>query len=305
MDRAVNREEQLEVPVVVEEAAAAPAEFPFTTLPPVVSFETVKVAPPSELYVAPGDGLMFLVANRAPGAYVWIHARLLRTDGQVIPMEWEVRPDASGIWYTGWAGLAEGFLLSVHAEAAGALVQRGQCYVGVRLTTAGGGGTRFQRVLVQGYATTLRTLSWPPGIQESPVEGRGSIRTIIGTNPAAGVEISETVPAWVRWRILGFKAFLITSAAVANRRVFLAADDGASAFMTIAAAADQTASQNISYNAGEGFPLVNVAGFCQTLPLAGGMILRAGYRLLTWTANLQAADNWSAPIMLVEEWIEG
>jgi hypothetical protein len=68
--------------------------------------------------------------------------------------------------------------------------------------------------------------------------------------------------------------------------------------------ANQAASLTVTYSAGA-YGIAPMAGLnsrywsgYQYLPL------KAGWQIRTTTVNLQAGDNWGAPQLLVEEWLE-
>jgi hypothetical protein len=125
---------------------------------------------------------------------------------------------------------------------------------------------------------------------------------IVGTDPAAGGEILETVPAGAQWRLIAMRATLVTDVTVINRVVRLASDDGASSFVQIDVAYAQPQSTGIVYTFAD-FSLRGI-GAVDTVVCGfpGRAILGAGFRFRTATFNLQAGDNWSAPVYMVEEW---
>ena len=136
------------------------------------------------------------------------------------------------------------------------------------------------------------------------IDGRGVIRSIIGTNPAAGAEVSETVPTNARWRLRSLAASFVTSATAASRYPSLIFDDGATNFYVSDPPELQLASTTSTWQAFPGSArLVAVSGVRQWnagVPIC----LQGGFRLRTATTNLQAGDNWGPPQLLVEEWIE-
>lgn len=155
-------------------------------------------------------------------------------------------------------------------------------------------GAVFQRITTTGQ----RTLTVYP----SP-EGRGNLRSITGTDPAANTEISETVPANTRWRPLLFRAMLVTDATVATRDVRLVMDDGTLTLAQVPADQTQAASLTISYTAFAGAPLSTARNTGAVIQMPDGIMLTGASRLRTQTSSLQATDNWGAPQYLVEEFI--
>lgn len=158
-------------------------------------------------------------------------------------------------------------------------------------------------VFLQGTITTWSGITFPgPSAVREMGDYQGRIRTIVGTDPAAGQEISETVPNGVRWEIISLRFQFVTDAAVANRVVRLIADNGVSIFWLISANYTQTAGIGNNYSWVPGFITANnLSDTVTAIPLK--IILAAGYRLRTATTNIQAGDNHGAPVLVVREWV--
>lgn len=155
-------------------------------------------------------------------------------------------------------------------------------------------GAAFQRIT----ATGTRTLTIYPG-----QEGPGLLRIITGTDPAAGVEITETVPADKRWLLESFNASFTTDATVASRAPVLIIDDGtvlgATQRVPVAATIAASGSANI-VGAQYGFS-GTVLGYA-VIPLSQPLYIPGGGRIRTGTGSLQAGDNYTAPILAVHEY---
>jgi len=192
--------------------------------------------------------------------------------------------------------------LSLRIHTPDVPVRHGQCYIYVDLLL---GGSLVQ-TLTAGYIESSRPIAWPPGSWESEVGGKGYLRVIYGTDPAAGNEICETVPTNARWQILGVKCWLLTSADIADRQVRLILDDGEKAIFESLTAPVQTASQIRTYMFCAGMD--SETSFDAKDQIRIGLprrpILYEGYRIRTGTINLQSADDWGLPILWVEEWIQ-
>jgi hypothetical protein len=180
--------------------------------------------------------------------------------------------------------------------------QRGQTFV--RLAVGRSMPTPSElAILAQDYVTVAAPLAWPGGRIASPTEGPGAIRSITGTDPAAGVEISETVPSNTRWRLIIVRLVLATDATVGNRRIRLVLDDGVNVLAEISSAnvippnvSNRSHWMNLGYtNTDAG--VFNLDGLPSALYLAGG------YRIRSTTVNLALGDNYGPPQLLVEEWI--
>lgn len=200
--------------------------------------------------------------------------------------------------------LPEGWLISLQVYANAGTPRRGQCYVRVSLIEGFTGATISMTTLVQGYVQDTSARAWPGSPIEASGDGPGFVRTTLGTNPAAGLEISETVPTNARWLLKTFRFPLTTSAVVANRRPTLIIDDGANELWRVGSNVDQAASQISIYEAGAGAAFATLDARVFSLPLPVGLLLMGGYRIRTSTAAIDAGDDYAAPIYGVEEWIE-
>ncbi len=131
----------------------------------------------------------------------------------------------------------------------------------------------------------------------------GQILSITGADPDAGAEISEVVPARRRWRILAVRFTFVTDATVANRLVHLHIDDGTNTFVDICVTTAHEASATKTYNFSNfGSTQLNPTN-CLYIPLPP-LPLSPGFRIRTATDLKEDGDNFSAPQLLVEEWID-
>ena len=186
------------------------------------------------------------------------------------------------------------------AKASVAGVKRGELYVKVFLRVDG----VIVALLMAGYVHDTSNIAYPNGKIESSIEGPGLIRSITGTNPAAGVEISETVPTGAKWRLLALRVRFIPSADVATRSPMLQFDDGTAVFFLADPSQTVTASQDFGWGFGLGTERLIPTNDSKQWGVPTEIFLLAGYRFKTNTSSIQAADNWGAPQYLVEEWIE-
>jgi len=178
-------------------------------------------------------------------------------------------------------------------------VSRGQCYVKISVRVEG----VLVAVLSAGYVTSNVTLAWPYGKLESSIEGPGLIRTITGTNPAAGLEISESVPSGAVWRPMLVRFTLVTDATVITRIVRLRFTDGIDTKWQEVAVSSQTASNTFIYNYAEnGVRTTQSSGLIGAFIPPNQRLAAAGF-IETSTASIQAGDNYLAPILSVEEWL--
>ena len=192
------------------------------------------------------------------------------------------------------------FPIGLTVRTAETSVSRGACYVKISVRANG----VVVALLFSGYVTDAGAPAYPDGKIESSIEGPGLIRNITGSNPAAGSEISESVPSKARWRVKLFRTTLVTDATVTTRSVRLRFNISSLTAWNENAQSTQAASLTQNYNSAEGgarsaVAIQNVGGI-----LPQDNILLAGMTIETATFGLQAGDDFDAPQYVVEEWIE-
>lgn len=250
------------------------------------------------------DVLRAIAYNSAAGVTITIAGRFQREDGQISAFKFALVPTSDRLVNTAHYQLGSGWLLNVQAYASAGAPKRGQCYVGLELSRGTDGAREPLGTLTKDYVAEGQGIAWPGSPIRQSIDGPGWVRMFAGTNPAAGAEVSETVPTGARWRILSMSAGLATDATVANRLPAIVYDDGTTTLFRANAAQNQTASQTVPYAFVPGYgPANNGLGYPH-IPLPPETFLRAGWRVRTATGSLQAGDDWAAPALHVEEWIE-
>lgn len=269
-----------------------------------IHFATEQIPPPAALYITNDDTILVQAQNSVANQVLQVCRRYLAPDGQILPQFDTLALDTTRSPVNLALPQQEGFLLSI-TIACGVTTTRGQTFVSVFLIR-GNNTTQLilPHLIIQGYTDSTCRLVWPGGVLSNSVDGGGNIRSITGAAPAAGAEVSETVPTNARWKLRAFRNVLTTSAAVANRGSTLIIDDGTNALWELETATVQAASLTIGYNYGAiGSRAPRVYGSNESNPLPVDLVLRAGYRIRTATALIQAADQYAAPQYEVEEWI--
>jgi hypothetical protein len=199
--------------------------------------------------------------------------------------------------------LTEGWLLSLIVNPEDGNIKSGEVWFRI-LTTRGYPPFMLAgEALVAGYATRRALLCWPGSGNQSSTEGNGNLREIVGTDPSAGAEINEAVPTGALWRPLAMRFTLVTNATAGNREVHLLIDDGTNAHYNLSAGTNQVASTTWTYTIGAHAQSGLKGTDTVAIPIPPGILLEAGHRLRTSTTGLLAGDDYSAPNMLVEEWL--
>jgi hypothetical protein len=163
------------------------------------------------------DALRLRVLNSAAGVRLALEGRILRFDGIAHPFAFEFTPTTDRTEATSLALPGDGFLLNLAVRASAGTPRVGQCFCTVEMVRGQTGATSILGALAAGYVTDTQRLPWPGSPTRHSSDGPGVLRGITGTDPAAGVEITEVVPTNARWHLLMMRAALLTSATVANR----------------------------------------------------------------------------------------
>lgn len=272
---------------------------------PAVRFALHDVDPPSTLYLEETDLLQMVILNSAASTTtVSIAGRFLRaSDGAISPFSIPVAVTSNRVPNIFSFHLGEGYVIGLCVIAGDA--ERGECFAYVSVAHGQAPSTAFTLdQLIQDYASNYHNPKWPGGEFISSIEGPGIIRSITGTVPGPGAEISEAVPTSARWRLLAFRYSLTTAIAAANRESALQEDDGANVFMSEPSGFTQIASLTHTYNFGTSGTRYESAQSLETQAQITDSRLLAGHRIRTKTTNIQGADQYTAPQYLVEEWIE-
>jgi hypothetical protein len=271
---------------------------------PQVTFSYHDVQPPTPLYIGRDDTLVAWGATSVASNGLQIDARILTPDGEIRPSSFQFAFANDRVAHAISFDLVEGFLLSLTVGTLTSPVRRGELFAQLWLARGGLPNSFVFDQLLAAYVTSNVQIGWPPGLYESSLSGHGKMRHIVGTDPAAGVEISETCPTNTRWRLIGFNYTLVTSAVAGNRISQLFIDDATNAGVRGLPAATQAASLTNSYQYGAFGAQPATLGTLQIGILPPDVYVSAGGRIRTVTTALDAGDNYSAPVYCVEEWLD-
>jgi hypothetical protein len=127
-----------------------------------------------------------------------------------------------------------------------------------------------------------------------------------GADPAAGAEVSQTVPAGKWWGLQAVSIPLVQGITDTPQPI-LVIDDGTDVIMELFGATTvQAVSTTCRYNWAPGLPLSGLIGSAAnvhaTAPLPEDLILAPGYRIRTVTLGLTATGNYGVPSFYVAEY---
>jgi len=264
-----------------------------------------KIIPSFAQFAVTGEDNIRIITVGSVAATVHVQGRFLdAAQGVTIPFDYPVPVAGNRTTTTVLDALGTGYLLNLSCYATGSPLI-GQVFVIVQILRGLTGATFLVGTLLQGYVTTTQTLGWPGSPIATSIEGGGVIKAITGTTPAAGAEVSETVPTGARWELLSFTGQLTTSAAAGARLPNLKLLQGGIVVVQSAAVASVGPSSGATWVWEQGMPLaaavaagVNVSGLNIRLPLL------AGSMIVTTTAALAAGDQWGSVFYTVREWLE-
>src|SRR4051812_18481105 len=169
------------------------------------------------LEVTGEDNLRITTIGALANAVLAIEGRLVSPAGVTMPFAERHVPSSAYASLSQILPIAEGTLTHLQVRATTGAALRGHVFAVVEVVRGGGSNAQPLGTILQGYVTATQRLAWPGSPLESSIAGAGRLRSLTGTDPAAGVEISETVPAGARWRLVAVRLLLVTSAVVANR----------------------------------------------------------------------------------------
>lgn len=129
------------------------------------------------------------------------------------------------------------------------------------------------------------------------------LKSVNAADPAAGAEVTYTVPAGSGLLLKAVRVRLVTSAVVANRVPILTiADDNANTVMEFPASAAQAASLTVDYSfvADLGYAMAAAVANKLAVGIAPFLYLPDGWTIKTVTSAIDVGDNYGVPIITGE-----
>jgi hypothetical protein len=283
----------------------AATETPFVPRPLFSGRADIIAAPFPWLFTGE-DNLRVVIVNSVPGVAVTVHGRFLQA-GSIIPGSFSstFTPTSARLPSTFDMSVGVGSMLNCAVQVTSGAPLIGQTYVMMQVIRGTTGATVVLGCLFAGYVTAMQHLAYPGSAIESSIEGGYSPRMIIGTQPALGAEINESVPTGARWRLASLRVNFTTSATPGSRQARLLLNFGGSEFLTIPLSRLTPANQGDGYEWAVGFPEDAVSWLGYGLgPLVKDMDLLGGTAIRTQTTFLQAGDQYGAPNLYLDEWLE-
>lgn len=263
------------------------------------------IASPFQFYLDGADNIRLEGWNTCVGAVLQVQGRAIDNEGNtqafnmVLPLTADrlvTREDFSPV---------RGYILNLVAVVIEATPCIGQTFARVSIIRGFTGATIVLGVLLQGYVTSQQGLGWPGSPIELSVDGGGYVRQVVGTTPAAGAQISETVPAGARWQILRLYSFLITDATAGNRFPRLDFFQAGLGTFRGMQPTPQGPSVTANYTWAPNLPIAaDVANGVYMQPIPDEGVLLEGDVLSTAVSGMAAGDQWGQPQMYLREWMQ-
>ena len=193
------------------------------------------------------------------------------------------------------------FPIYINVEPAGSGLVQGDIFANLFLLINGDIALRY----CTGWVYEKSALAWPLGQAIDRLPGGGKVMTVAGSNPAAGVQASVTVPANQIWKVNGVRVTLVTDATAATRWPHIQITDGTTVLYETIPPDGQTASltrewyfNNVGAERNSGDATV------RTGHIPADLILPAGYVVKTAFDQFQAGDNFGAITLHIGRFIQ-
>lgn len=266
---------------------------------------TKRIKPEGSVWIRDGDSVRYEAFASVSSLVLEFTGYALNTRGDVVVFREILTPTSDRASTTLTVQYGECFLLGVACHVSSGNANRGQCYVRVRVQRSVGSVIMPLMPLIQHYVSDNYAPAFPYSPHEDSLDGPGMLRSITGSNPAAGVEISETVPTGARWKVWAITTSLTIGGVGANEESSLTFDDGTTVLAQypsgVVQGANDTTTVSWSHAGTDLEP--TVTGMLVQRSIAQ-LLLGAGYRIRTVTGNFAGTSNYAAPQLLVEEWLE-
>lgn len=255
-------------------------------------------------YIGLDDRLLVQAISRAPNQVLTITCRILTVQGKLQPIQFTVNaPDALTL-VAAPQQLAQGFLVGIDVRTSETIPCEWWTYVKIGLTRGGGNPLLSFQPLMAGYVGNAFSFGYPRAKYQRSTDGPGVLTLNHLNDPDLGGEVLYACPSWTRQKLLALSASLITSDAMGDRQVTFSVQQSSGVVWQLTATGTQAPSLTTRYNAGPAAAWGGSSALGFVIPLPYGLTLDYNTTILTTTANLDPADQWSAINVLALEWAD-
>ena len=263
------------------------------------------VASSFQYYLSGAENLRLEIYSFTAAVQVDVAYRFWREDDRSIQI---AKQSFSSLTYLATVGrnykLDAGALLGVRVSTPNTTINYGHLFVRAQIIRGLEGGTEVLGTLLQGYINAENDRAWPGSPIEQFKDAPGVPTDIGWTN--LGTSVEATIASKQRFRFLGGRVRLTTSAVVANRTVY-AVTRGTSGLVTWTAGAPavQTASQLVYYSIGSGSQAASAPTVpTMVIPFPAAMDLGPGAKVEFGCINIQAGDFFDVDGGEALQWLD-
>ena len=270
-----------------------------------ITLERGGLLTPFQFFTDGTDNLRVEIVNSASGVTVTVLGRAVDESGKPKALQQTITPSDDRTVTRKDFALGAGALLNLSVFASSGSPLIGQTFVRIQLIRGLAGATLVVGTLLQGYVTAVQDLAFPGSPIRMSTEDAFPTRVIVGTIPAVGTEVSETVPTGARWELVTFTVSLTTSGVAGTRRPRLQFDNGGSTYGLFVVSGTLNLSETrfgCWAIGGLGYDGLGDNVIMGALP--PGPALPSGAVIRTNTAGLLAGDQWARPVLCVREQME-
>jgi len=241
--------------------------------------------------VRAGDFLRLNATTTGVSGALALNGRLLTLGGAVVPFSRSLTLSGAGNQTSVAVPLPDGWIIGFDVYVSSGTITEGQVVASVEVVQ--GTGTAATRVmsLASGGVTSTRGLGLGGYTANASL---GMLTVVSVANPAAGAEISVTVPANERWELLALLFTFTTSATAANRTPAIQIGDGTNTAVRVIYHSTIAASIALAMAWATTGSNAYAAGLRSITPLPVGLTMEAGWIVSTSTALIQVDDQYSA-----------
>lgn len=176
--------------------------------------------------------------------------------------------------------------------------EQGDCFVSLSLTSS----DDVLHELCSGFVYSQKSISYPAASNVDARPNGGRLRVASSSNPAAGAELSITVPGGRFWLVRAVRFQLVAAAAAASRRVHLVFSSSSTPLFEAFSSVDQIISETRNYSAAHfGAGLDELDDNDILIHIPDFVFVPEDGTITTETTALNAGDNFGVMSVTVEE----
>lgn len=255
------------------------------------------------IYCTNNDVLRIIVSNSVATQHIRVTIRFMSIKNEVTLLSYQYQAPVAATPANYFIKLQEGYILSIIVSHVGTGGGMGTLYCAGFLVSDQSAAALHSMKLFSGYITLNLPVSYPSNVSQMPLLNHGSFFRPIFANPAAGADLSFTIPLPSLFHLLSLKFTFTTDVNVANRIVSLIFDDGGVSFYQIFCPANHAAGLTYFYEFSRNFlSFYNQSNhYYVSIP---DFFLPGNYRILTSITNIQVGDQISSIGILFERFLE-